>query len=63
MRNVANDPNDQAMVETINELAHRLGKQTVAEYVESPDCLRFLTEEGIDLVQGFALGRPVRLPR
>ncbi len=62
VRNVAHDANDRAMVAAINQLAHRLGIETVAEYAESEACVATLRELGVDHAQGFALGRPTALP-
>jgi len=47
------DPTDHAMVVSKNDIDHFLGQKTVAEYVESPDTLRLLSDCGIDYVQGF----------
>ena len=40
------------------QLAHNLGKTTVAEGVETDEELRWLRELGCDAVQGYLLGRP-----
>jgi EAL domain-containing protein (putative c-di-GMP-specific phosphodiesterase class I) len=40
-------------------LAHTLGMVVVAEGVETADQLMELTDLGVDLAQGFYLGRPV----
>jgi diguanylate cyclase (GGDEF)-like protein/PAS domain S-box-containing protein len=58
VRGVATDPSDQAIVHSINDIAHSLGKKTVAEYVENADILRFLYESGVDYVQGHFLSPP-----
>ena len=50
---------DYAMVRSINELGHFLGKRTVAEFVESEDILARLTEIGLDYGQGYAIARPI----
>ncbi len=47
-----------AMVESINEIAHVMGKQTVAEFVENDDILANLKNIGVDYVQGYAIGKP-----
>ena len=62
MRLVAEESDDRAMVEAVNQLAHRMGIQTVAEYAETPACIQVLREIGVDYAQGFALGRPEALP-
>ncbi len=58
IRDVARDPIDYAMVKSINEIGHVMGKRTIAEFVESDEVLRRLCDIGIDYGQGFALGRP-----
>jgi EAL domain-containing protein (putative c-di-GMP-specific phosphodiesterase class I) len=44
---------DQAVVEAIVQMADRLGLQTVAEGVESPEQQAFLVAAGITALQGF----------
>lgn len=51
-------PVDQAMVRSMNEVAHALGKQTIAESVENAETLELLKEFGVDFAQGHYLGRP-----
>ncbi|TAM46698.1 MAG: EAL domain-containing protein [Gammaproteobacteria bacterium] len=58
VRNVASNTIDQAMVKAMNDIAHALCKQTVGEFVESEECLKTLTEIGVDYAQGYFLGRP-----
>jgi EAL domain-containing protein (putative c-di-GMP-specific phosphodiesterase class I) len=58
VRNLATNPTDQAMVRAMNDIAHALGKRTIAEFVEDEDCYRLLCEYGVDYAQGFHLGRP-----
>jgi diguanylate cyclase (GGDEF)-like protein len=41
-------------------LGHHLGLEVVAEGVETPEQLAFLTSARCDLVQGYLLGRPAR---
>ncbi|MEJ2611346.1 MAG: EAL domain-containing protein [Candidatus Thiodiazotropha sp.] len=59
VRGVANDPSDRVIVQSINDIAHSLGKKTVAEYVENADILQFLFESGVDYVQGHFLSPPM----
>ncbi len=58
VRDIESDPVDYAMVEAINRIGHLLGLETIAEYVESDAILARVAALGVDLVQGFALGRP-----
>lgn len=58
VRNMAVNIVDQAMVRAMNDIAHALGKRTVAEFVEDEECFRLLSEYGVDYAQGLHLGRP-----
>jgi len=59
--NIAEDQTDLAMVSSINQVAHIMGIETIAEYVES-DAIRVALEGlGVDYGQGFALARPAPL--
>jgi EAL domain-containing protein (putative c-di-GMP-specific phosphodiesterase class I) len=49
---------DQAMVQSMNQVAHALGKQTIAEYVEDAATLELLRGYGVDYAQGNYLGKP-----
>jgi PAS domain S-box-containing protein len=53
------DRRQWSMVSGIVELAHALGMTVVAEGVERPAQLTELRHLGVDLAQGFHLGRPV----
>jgi len=50
---------DLAMCRAMNDIAHALGKVTVAECIENEAAFNKLRELGVDYVQGFYLGRPV----
>ena len=58
VKNLADSMVDQAMVKAMNEIAHALGKQTIAEFVENEECFLLLAEFGVDYGQGYYLGRP-----
>ncbi|MDH5179677.1 MAG: EAL domain-containing protein [Gammaproteobacteria bacterium] len=49
---------DQAMVQSMNQIAHALGKQTIAEFVENQATLDLLRKIGVDYAQGNFLGKP-----
>ncbi len=59
VKNLMQNPVDQAMVKAMNEIAHALGKETIAEFVENEESFQFLANIGVDYAQGFHLGRPV----
>lgn len=56
--NIAKDKKDLAFVKSIVALAKDLEVQTVAEFVEDDDILRFLKEIDLDYAQGFYIGKP-----
>ncbi len=58
VQNMAQSAVDQAMVKSMNEVAHALGKVTIAEYVENRESLELLREIGVDFAQGNFLGKP-----
>jgi len=62
VRNMQKDALQFAMVRSMNDVAHALGKQTVAEYVEDAECLAKLQEIGVDYVQGYFIGKPGVIP-
>lgn len=59
---MASAPVDQAMVQSMNQVAHALGKKTVAEHVEDEATLILLREYGVDYVQGNYIGKPQEIP-
>jgi len=61
VRDIINNPIDRAMVKSINEIGHVMGKKTIAECVENDEVLALLREIGIDYVQGYGIERPKRL--
>jgi len=61
VRNILTNPVDRAMVEAVNNIAHQMGLKTLAEYAESPEIVEELKRIGVDLLQGFAVGRPQSL--
>jgi Amt family ammonium transporter len=48
----------RAMVESINQVGHALGIQTIAEWVENRPTLEVLKTMGVDYAQGYWLCRP-----
>jgi len=61
IRELLHEPVDEAMVESINRIAHTLGIKTIAEYVENDELLERLRELGTDYAQGYAIARPAPL--
>jgi EAL domain-containing protein (putative c-di-GMP-specific phosphodiesterase class I) len=59
IREMAHNDADQLVVKAIVEIARGLGKRTIAEFVEDEDTTKLLREYGVDMAQGYHLGRPV----
>jgi EAL domain-containing protein (putative c-di-GMP-specific phosphodiesterase class I) len=62
VRNLLVSETDQKVVKAIVDIAHSLGKETIAEGVEDAATLTALKQSGVDFAQGFHMGRPERLP-
>jgi diguanylate cyclase (GGDEF)-like protein/PAS domain S-box-containing protein len=58
IRGMADAPVDQAMVRSMNQVAHALKKQTIAESVENEETLLLLKEFGVDFAQGNHIAAP-----
>lgn len=59
VRSMARGATDRAIVTAMNDVAHSLGRYTVAEYVESPEIVRLLKICGVDKVQGNYVSIPL----
>lgn len=58
VRDLVANPDDWAVVRSINEIAHFMGRHTVAEFVEDAKTLSALVDLGVDYAQGFYLEKP-----
>jgi predicted signal transduction protein with EAL and GGDEF domain len=56
--NLGRNPQSAAIVSAVIDLAHGLDMSVVAEGVETPEQLSFLTSEDCDSVQGYLIGKP-----
>jgi EAL domain-containing protein (putative c-di-GMP-specific phosphodiesterase class I) len=61
VKDIVDDEVDLAMVRSINEVGHVMGKKTIAEFVENERILKLLSELGVDYAQGYGIGKPVLL--
>jgi EAL domain-containing protein (putative c-di-GMP-specific phosphodiesterase class I) len=52
------DPVNRALVTSINQVAHILGLQTIAEWAEDHATVNLLRALHVDFVQGYAVGMP-----
>ncbi len=58
IKDVVDDPIDLAMVRSINDIGHVMGKKTIAEFVESRQIRECLEALGVDYLQGYHIARP-----
>ncbi|MET0067955.1 MAG: DUF1631 family protein [Candidatus Thiodiazotropha sp.] len=58
VRDMCCKPEDRAMVSTITELAHFMGKRVVAEFVTDEATSQALRDMGVDYAQGYHFGKP-----
>lgn len=58
VQGLAFDRQDQVIVKSMHDLAKDFGLKTVAEMVENSQTLTICEEMGIDLVQGYFVGKP-----
>ena len=61
VKDIASDPVDLALVKSINDIAHVMGKKTIAEFVENESTLTLLKQINVDYIQGYCNGRPIPL--
>ncbi len=57
------NPVDQKLIRLIADIGREAGMQTIAEYVEDANALALLEELGVDMIQGYLVGRPEAEPR
>jgi EAL domain-containing protein (putative c-di-GMP-specific phosphodiesterase class I) len=62
VQDLMNNPVDQKMIKLIAEIGKEAGMRTIAEYVQNARSLERLGELGVDMAQGYFVGRPTRLP-
>ena len=55
---MANNLIDRAMVESINNIGHVMGLQTIAQFAENDAIINALKEIGVDYAQGYGVAMP-----
>lgn len=58
VKDIAKSDVDTAMVKSINEIGHVMGKKTIAEFVEDKDAIEKLKQLGVDFAQGYGIAKP-----
>jgi diguanylate cyclase (GGDEF)-like protein/PAS domain S-box-containing protein len=61
VRDIVDNEINLAMVRSINDIGHVMGKLTIAEFVEDKATLEKLRLLGVDYAQGYGIGRPAPL--
>ena len=61
VQNLTSDSVKRAIVVAMNDVAHALGRKTIAEFVEDQKTLNELQTIGIDYCQGYYTGKPRNL--
>lgn len=61
VKDMVNNPSDYAVVKSICEIGHFMGKKVIAEFVENDEILALLKELRVDYAQGYGIEKPCRL--
>ena len=61
VKNIVNDPIDFEMVRFVNDIAHMMGMETIAEFVENTAILELLREIEVNYAQGYGIAHPESL--
>ncbi len=61
IQNLQNNIVDQHLVKAMVDVAHALGKKTIAEFVDSEKTIPILQKLGIDYAQGYYIGKPYKV--
>ncbi len=59
VKDILHDKVDFAIVRSINEVGHIMGKKTIAEFVENEQIFNLLNELGVDYAQGHGVGKAI----
>ena len=58
VKNLSSEPVNSAMVESINQIGHIMGLQTIAEFAEDEEAIIWLNAMNVDFAQGFVIHEP-----
>ena len=61
VKDMATNPNDYAVVKSISEIGHFMGKKIIAEYVQDDETIQLLQDLGVDYAQGYGIEKPRKL--
>jgi diguanylate cyclase (GGDEF)-like protein len=58
IQNLVKNETDQMLVSSMHQIAKKMGKKTIAEFVECPKTINLLREIGVNFGQGYIFGKP-----
>jgi len=58
VRDMVDDRINFKMVKSINDIGHVMGKQTIAQFVETDEVIAALKSIGVDYAQGYGIAMP-----
>ncbi|HEC19131.1 MAG TPA: DUF1631 family protein [Gammaproteobacteria bacterium] len=61
VKDMVTNPSDYAVVKSICEIGHFMGKKVIAEFVENEEILEQLKQLGVDYAQGYGIEKPCTL--
>ncbi|GAB4536405.1 MAG: hypothetical protein Tsb0014_24190 [Pleurocapsa sp.] len=61
IENITHEKYDLAIVNSINQVAHFMGMETIAEFVENDKILKRLDRINVDYAQGYHTGKPIAI--
>jgi len=61
VRNITRERCDRTIVDLVNQVAHMMGVQTIAEFVEDVETIEQLRLLEVDYAQGYGIGKPTGL--
>ncbi|MGV6810154.1 MAG: EAL domain-containing protein [bacterium] len=61
IKDILSDDVQHTMVQSINQVGHLMGVETIAEYVESDEMIHALRQIGLDYGQGYGISKPMPL--
>ncbi len=59
VREIVSDDTSMALVRSINDIGHVMGKKTIAEFVEDDTVLAMVKRLGVDYAQGYGISKPM----
>lgn len=59
VQRLGSSPADEAIVDSVLAITHRIGVRVVAEGIETEEALEYLRERGCDVGQGYLFSKPV----